>query len=82
MMVLRPRWRTAWTPRSWRPAVQWTIRRYDVSFPANVDARVGRKFRVTVCPFDPALVGVELRLVDVPKDCWQILRLCVAEVAG
>ena len=60
----------------------WTITRYDVTLPANATAMIGHKFKVTACPFDPALVDVELHLVDVPLDSWQVSRVCVAEVAG
>lgn len=60
----------------------WTITRYDVTLPANATAMIGHRFKLTACPFDPALIGVELRLVDVPLDSWQVSRMCIAEVAG
>ncbi len=57
----------------------YALTRYDVTLPAEAAVVRGHQLEVTRCTFDPALVGVPMRLVDVPLDAWQVARYCVAE---
>ncbi|HEY0888679.1 MAG TPA: DUF6093 family protein [Nocardioides sp.] len=57
----------------------YTVLRFDVTLPADADALVGDRLTVTSCPGDPTLVGETLRLIDVPRDAWQVARFAVAE---
>lgn len=57
----------------------YTVLRFDVTLPADVDALIGDQLTVTSCPGDPTLVGEALKLVDVPRDSWQVARFAVAE---
>lgn len=58
---------------------EWTITRYDVTLPAGTAVRNGDPITVTTAPYDPALVGVRLTVLDVPLDAWQVARTVVAE---
>ena len=55
------------------------VGRYDVMLPADTAVVRGDVLKVTSAPYDPALVGVEFNLLDVPLDAWQIARYCLAE---
>lgn len=55
------------------------VGRYDVTFPADTPVVTGDKVKMTVAPYDAALVGVEFTLLDVPVDAWQVARICTAE---
>ena len=57
----------------------YTVLRFDVTLPADADALVGDRLTVTSCPGDPTLVGESLKLIDVPRDAWQVARFAVAE---
>lgn len=59
--------------------VSWPVLRFDVTLPADADALIGDRLTVTSCPGDPTLVGESLKLIDVPRDAWQVARFAVAE---
>jgi len=41
----------------------------------------GQWLYVTVCPWEPELIGYRINLVDVPLDAWAVARRCVGEIA-
>lgn len=57
----------------------YALTRYDVTLPAGVDVRRADTVTVTAAPYDDALVGVSLTVLDVPLDAWQVARVCVAQ---
>ena len=57
----------------------YVVGKYDVTFPADTPVVRGDVVKVTSSPYDAALVGTELHLLDVPLDAWQVARYCVAE---
>lgn len=61
------------------PAGEWAQERYDVTMPANTAAAVGDLLTVTACPFEPALIGQEISLVDVPRDAWAVATFAKGE---
>ena len=57
----------------------YVVGKYDVTFPADTPVVRGDVVKVTASPYDAALEGAELHLLDVPLDAWQVARYCVAE---
>lgn len=49
---------------------------WDVTLPPDVDVAIEDVLTVTVCPWDAALVDTHVELMDVPRDAWQVARLC------
>ena len=60
-------------------SVSYTVLRFDVTFPADAPVTIGYRLTLTSCPGDPTLVGIHLKLVDVPLDAWSVARFAVAE---
>lgn len=50
------------------------VTNYMVKLPVDTPVRVGDDITVTASTHDTALVGIGLRVIDVPKDEWQISR--------
>lgn len=57
----------------------FTQGKYDVTFPADAAVKVGDLLSLTVCPWQPELVGHTIGLIDVPLDAWQVARFCKGE---
>lgn len=55
------------------------MRRYRVKFPIDTDVRVDDIVRPTASDYDSSLVGRSFRVTDVPRDGWQIVRVCICE---
>ena len=55
------------------------IEQYDVTLPAETDARIGDVVSLTAAPTDPSLTGVEFTLTGVDLDPWAAARVCRAE---
>lgn len=55
------------------------MRRYRVKFPIDTDARIDDIVRPTASDYDASLVGRSFRVTDVPRDGWQISRVCICE---
>lgn len=55
------------------------MRRYRVKFPVDTDVRVDDIVRPTASDYDASLVGRAFRITDVPRDGWQISRVCICE---
>lgn len=89
--VREPVWETVWSgpllvrpeDRSLRVAdagdVTYSVLRFDVTLPAETPAQIGDNLTIETCPGDASLAGQTLRLIDVPRDGWQIARFAVAE---
>lgn len=58
------------------------VRALDVTFPAEADVRIGDVLTLTVCPFDPTLIGTPIRITDVRHDAWQVARFCTGKLDG
>jgi Family of unknown function (DUF6093) len=56
-----------------------TLRTYDVTLPAGTDVRDGDTITATTAAHGEALVGRELKVLDVPLDAWQVSRQVVAQ---
>ena len=55
------------------------MRRYRVKFPIDTAAQVDDIVRPTASTYDASLVGRSFRVTDVPRDGWQISRVCICE---
>ena len=75
-VLVRPQYRVSTEEAGGTTVV---VGRYDVTFPADTPVVRDDVVKVTVAPFDAALVGVEFKLLDIPVDSWQVARICTAE---
>lgn len=57
----------------------FTRKLFDVTLPADADAVINDVLTVNTCPWDAALVGHRIKLLDVPLDSWQVARFCKGE---
>ncbi len=78
-MLVRPQDRSERVVESGEATV--TLTRYDVTVPAGTDVRRGDTAILTAAPYDPALVGIRLFVLDVPLDAWQVARVVTAQRA-
>jgi hypothetical protein len=59
-----------------------STRTYDVWLEADADIAVEQTLTVTASRGDPALVGVPLKVIDVPYDEYQLARRAVVQSAA
>lgn len=55
------------------------VEQYDVTLPAETDAKVGDLVKLTAAPTDPSFLDVEFTLTSVDLDPWAVARFCRAE---